>query len=274
MLIGAMNNPQNNLVEEIFQIGELNFDYIEIAVEYPQATSEKISENRKKVMDAISSYNLGVVTHLPWYLSIAHPYEKVQRSILQELTSAIKTASGLGAKTVVIHPEVTMPYSIQSKENIIKKSIESLKKINKECRQHSMDLAIETLNPRFATIEEYRQIFSEVDMKMCLDLGHVMNHYWHGYKPFFKDFKDRITHLHIHDTKGGADHLPIGAGKIDWLRAVKDIKRYYDGTITIEDHSPDRHYLKYSRDRLEILWYGKKRFEDNRDYLYPKDVRR
>jgi sugar phosphate isomerase/epimerase len=274
MLIGAMNNPQKNLAEEIFEIGEMNFDYIEITLEYPQSTPHKVREERKKIVDAISSYNLGVLSHLPWYLSIAHPYPTVQKSILKEFSSSIKTASELGAQLVVIHPEVSMPYSIQSKENIIKKSIESLKEINRVCREHSLKLALETLNPKFATVEEYGQIFSEVDIGLCVDIGHVMNNYWHGYKPFFKEFREKIWNMHIHDTKGNVDHLPIGSGKIDWERAIKDIKRVYDGTMTIEDHSPDRHYLKYSRDRLEILWYGRKKFEDNQDYLYPEGMKK
>ena len=34
--------------------------------------------------------------------------------------------------------------------------------------------------------------------------------------------------------------------------------------------SADRDYLKISREKLEILWYGKKKFEENKEYLQPE----
>ena len=52
-------------------------------------------------------------------------------------------------------------------------------------------------------------------------------------------------------------------------RAVKEMKTFYDGTITLEVHSQDRDYLKISREKLEIMWYGKKKFEENKEYLQP-----
>ena len=77
--------------------------------------------------------------------------------------------------------------------------------------------------------------------------------------------------MHLHDNDKRSDqHLPLGAGKIDIPRAVADLKSFYDGTITLEVHSQDRDYLKISREKLELMWYGKKKFEENKEYLYPE----
>ena len=35
MIIGAMNDPKNNLVEEIGVFGEMGFDFIEVTIEAP-----------------------------------------------------------------------------------------------------------------------------------------------------------------------------------------------------------------------------------------------
>jgi sugar phosphate isomerase/epimerase len=66
-----------------------------------------------------------------------------------------------------------------------------------------------------------------------------------------------LQHVHLHDNKGGtADlHLPIGAGNIDARHYVKSLQKHgYDGTITLEVFTPDRHFLEYSRDVLRSLW--------------------
>jgi len=51
---------------------------------------------------------------------------------------------------------------------------------------------------------------------------------------------------------------------------VKELKGFYDGTITLEVHSQDREYLKISREKLEMMWFGKRKFEENKEYLYPE----
>jgi len=42
---------------------------------------------------------------------------------------------------------------------------------------------------------------------------------------------------------------------VDVRRTVRSLKRCgYDGTITLEVFTPDRHYLDYSRDLLQRMW--------------------
>ncbi|MFH1306162.1 MAG: sugar phosphate isomerase/epimerase family protein [Candidatus Micrarchaeota archaeon] len=269
MLIGAMNNPHKKLVEEIHTFGEMNFDFLELTIEHPRAKPEYVSKNKKEILDALSSYNLGLVAHMPWYFSIAHPYERIQKAVNTEMVSALQTASMLGAKKMTLHTELSLSPSIQGRKSMIKNSIATLKELNKKARSMGVDLLLETVTPKSCTIEEFKQIFSEVDMGMTLDVGHAEVEYKKVFEGFWKEFSPRVRHVHLHDGKG-VDHLPLGAGRIDLQEIVEELKKKYDDTITLEVHSEDRHYLKYSRDRLEILWYGKKKFEENRDYLYPK----
>ncbi|MCX6770004.1 MAG: TIM barrel protein [Candidatus Micrarchaeota archaeon] len=87
---------------------------------------------------------------------------------------------------------------------------------------------------------------------------------------YLAQFKKKIVHVHLHDNNRREDlHLPLGAGKIGVEKVVRELKSFYDGTITLEVHSVDREYLKISRDKLEIMWYGKKKFEENKEYLQP-----
>jgi sugar phosphate isomerase/epimerase len=66
-----------------------------------------------------------------------------------------------------------------------------------------------------------------------------------------------LRHVHLHDNRGGNEdlHLPLGAGNLDLRGAVRELKKCgYDGCITLEVFTPDRHYLAYSRDVLRRLW--------------------
>jgi len=61
MIIGAMNSPKNSIVGEINLFGEMGFDYFELTVEAPAATPEKIMREKKEILDALHSYNFGVL---------------------------------------------------------------------------------------------------------------------------------------------------------------------------------------------------------------------
>jgi sugar phosphate isomerase/epimerase len=46
----------------------------------------------------------------------------------------------------------------------------------------------------------------------------------------------------------------MGCGNIDWERTLKCLKKYYDGTITLEVFSRDRDYVLLTKEKLARLW--------------------
>ena len=270
VIIGAMNNPKNDPVSEIGLFGEMGFDYVEITFEAPQAIPEKLADKRKAVLDALHSYNFGVLAHMPWYFSVAHPYPRVQEAIDGEFARAFDAAVSLGAKQVTVHTEF-MPSGLQERAVHAAKTVETVKRLSKEAEERGLTLLVENAYASSFSVKEFKLLFSECDVGMTLDVGHTFTSDGEGLNNYLQQFKKRIRHVHLHDNDRRGDlHLPLGAGKIDVERSVKELKGFYDGTITLEIHSQDREYLKISRDKLEILWYGKRKSDENREYLFPK----
>ncbi len=271
MIIGAMNNPRNNLTSEIELFGEMGFDYVEVTVEAPAAHPQKIIDNKKHIVDALHSYNFGVLSHFPWYFSIAHPYPYIQKAINHEFVKAFDAASLLGAKKATIHPEF-LPPGLQERPVRIAKIVETLKYLNKEANERGLELLLENFsNSAWFSIKDFKQVFSEVGIGMAFDIGHAAIKDAEGIDEHVQKLKKKIKHVHLHDNNKREDqHLPLGAGRINIPKAVRMLKSFYDGTITLEVHSEDRDYLKLSKDKLEILWFGKKRFEQDKGYIFPK----
>ena len=270
MIIGAMNDPKKNVAEEIALFGEMGFDYFELTVEAPGAHPDKLLKEKKAVRDALSSYNFGVLAHMPWYFSVAHPYPKIQDAINAEFCRAFDTAAEFGAKKATLHSEF-LPSGIQERRVHVAKTIETIGKLQKEAAARGLELLVENFNAGSFSIKDFKLLFSEADIGMTLDAGHAFTSDGEGMDNYLAQFKKRVKHVHLHDNDRRTDqHLPLGAGKIDMVRVAKELKSFYDGTITLEVHSQDREYLKISREKLEKLWYGGKKFEENRDYLYPE----
>lgn len=270
MIIGAMNDPKKSVVEEIALFGEMGFDYFELTVEAPCAHPGRLMKEKKAVQDALSSYNFGVLAHMPWYFSVAHPYSAIQDAIVGEFCSAFDAASEFGAKKVTLHTEF-LPAGIEEREVRVAKTIEGVGRLRKEAEARGLELLVENFNASSFTIKEFKRLFSEVDIGMTLDVGHAFTADGEGLQNYLAQFRKRVKHVHLHDNDRRSDqHLPLGAGKVDVERAVKELKSFYDGTITLEVHSADRDYLRISREKLEILWFGRKKFDENREYLQPE----
>jgi len=265
-----MNDPKKNVAEEISLFGEMGFDFAEITIEAPGAHPDKLLKEKKAVQDALSSYNFGVLAHMPWYFSVAHPYPSIQEAIIGEFGKAFDAAAEFGAKKVTLHSEF-LPSGIQERQVHVAKTIESMKRLHKEAENRGLELLAENFSASSFSIKEFKQLFSEVDIGMTLDVGHAFTSDGEGFDNYLAQFRKRVKHVHLHDNDRRADqHLPLGAGKVDVARAVKELKSFYDGTITLEVHSQDRDYLRISREKLEIMWYGRKKFEENREYLQPE----
>jgi sugar phosphate isomerase/epimerase len=120
-------------------------------------------------------------------------------------------------------------------------------------------LMIENLPGSFNTVRQLAELLEPVpELGLHLDIGHanlLVDH--NTTEDLLAAYGARLRHVHLHDNKGGsADlHLPLGAGTLETERYLRALQRSgYDGTITLEVFTPDRHFLTYSRDVLRRLW--------------------
>ena len=141
----------------------------------------------------------------------------------------------------------------------IRRDIESLKELLEHAKTKGIGLMIENLPGDFNSSPQLGELLNPLpDLGLHLDIGHANLQVWHNTtEEILRDHGRRLRHVHLHDNKGGhADlHLPLGAGNLDLRWAIQALRNCgYDGTITLEVFTPDRHYLEYSRDVLRSTW--------------------
>lgn len=126
-------------------------------------------------------------------------------------------------------------------------------------REVGVGLMVENLPGDFNTVAQMGELLDPLhELGLHLDIGHCnLRVPYNTTEPILEAYGSRLKHVHLHDNKGGsADlHLPLGSGNVDVPRAIAALKRVgFDGTITLEVFTPDRHHLAYSRDVLRRLW--------------------
>lgn len=261
MKLGAMNAPFLEVLDEIRLFGEMGFDFLDLTIETPKAKPEILLRKRTSIMDLLSVYGMSLVGHMPWFFEISHPYESIRKAVLKEGLKVLRACAGLGASKVTVHVEShpsLWPEGLRRK--FIDAQISSVACLWKEARNLGITLCVENITDRSMRLEEFRRLFSEVpEVMFHLDVAHAALEGGGERKAlrFMKIFRERLVHVHMSDNECGKDdlHLPIGAGKIDWEKIVKGLRDIgYDGTITLEIHSSEREYLRFSKEKIRGLW--------------------
>ncbi|MBI2842040.1 MAG: sugar phosphate isomerase/epimerase [Armatimonadetes bacterium] len=254
MLLGAMNNPMFNLIDEIETIADLGFDFIDLAME-PQAAYSghfPVREARK----SLDRTGLDVIGHTAWYLQIASPFPEIREAVLKEFERCLRVFHELGATMMNIHPHTTAP--LHDWDWIISQNIAAISRLSGLANRLGMKIILEN-TPTLSRAIELRKILDAVpEVGFHLDVGHAhLDTPYNRSEELLAHFGDRLLHVHVSDNRGGHDdlHLPLGVGNINWSWVVKILKNAnYDRGITVEVFGDDPDYLLISRDKLRQLW--------------------
>ena len=261
MKYGAMNFPVKPLLQEIEEIGELGFDYVELTMDLPEAAPQKVLAQKKSILNLLNRYKMGITGHLPTFVWTSDLYDSLRKASLQENLEALEAAAELGIEKVVLHPGYITGMGKFVIDKAKRYGLESIEAILKKANSLDMTLCIENMFPQanFLTqpheFQEVFEIFPEI--RLALDIGHAnLGGDRNRAIEFIQRYGYRIGHIHANDNFGKEDnHLPIGAGIIDFDRIIKALKQTsYDETMTIEVFSKDRDYLRISKEKMKKIW--------------------
>lgn len=251
MKIGYPNHPRKPLLGEIEWIGKNGFDFVDLFLEEDQASPEQVDIDQTKSL--LKKYGLSVVGHTAWYLPIGSPVEALRQAAVDEALRGFDVLQKLGSEFVTIH--ANWPSSLFSTKEGIGFQLMTLRKLANEAERFDLKILYEPTDTERDTLGTVLTILQSVpDLFLLVDVGHA-NLFGRKPREFIIRFHKRIRHVHLHDNLGRSDlHLPMACGDIDWERTLRCLKKYYDGTITLEIFSRDRDYVLLTKEKLSRLW--------------------
>jgi sugar phosphate isomerase/epimerase len=255
MLIGTMNHPANDVVEEIEWVAAMGLDFIELTLEPPAAAAWRV--NPQAIRDALEKHGLQVVGHTACYLPMGSAFEEVRRACVSELRRCLEVFRAVGARWMNLHPDRHAP--MHDRHFCIEQNLRTFQELLPDARQMGVGLMIENLPGDYNTAAQLGELLDPLpELGLHLDVGHAnLQVPYNTTEEILAAYGSRLRHVHLHDNRGGAAdlHLPLGCGDVNVRRAVRALQRCgYDGTITLEVFTPDKHFLAYSRDVLLRMW--------------------
>jgi len=261
MKYGAMNFPIKPLLKEMEEIGEMGFNYVELTMDPPEATPQKILAQKRSIREILDRYGMGIVGHLPTFVWPSDLYESLRRVSLQENFDALEAGSELGIKKMVLHPGLITGLGKLLLDRAKGYGMEAIETILKKAMTLDVTLCIENMFPQAHFLSqppEFQPVFDAFpELRLTLDIGHAnLGGGKNRSSEFIQRYGHRIGHVHANDNFGKEDnHLPIGAGIIDFEKILRELKEaLYSETITLEVFSRDRDYLKISKEKIKGMW--------------------
>jgi sugar phosphate isomerase/epimerase len=261
MQFGAMNYPIRPVREEIDTFGAMGFDYIELAMDPPEAHHEKLQAQSEVIQEALAYHQMGLVCHLPTFVSTADLTASIRRASRHEIRASIEMAARLGARRAVLHPSYMSGMGRNAPALYQGYARASLGEAVRCAAQVGIDLCLENLFPPltpFGSTDDWDRCFAHYpQLGLTLDIGHA-NIGPDGMTrilTFIRRYESRLRHVHVSDNRGRRDdHLPVGEGYIDFPAVAAALNKIgYQGGLTLEIFTDNRDDLVRSRDRLMTL---------------------
>lgn len=258
---GCLTDPRKDILEEIKSIRKYGFDFVEVGLEWPEGSVEKLLKKRKEIVKLLKKNSMFAIAHTAYWMDFSSPYTYVRKAWIKEAKRKIDLAKKLGINQITFHTHsMTAGYFYRKyNQEILKNFISSLKELIKYAKKKNIQILIENAGEigEIVDLKLIKFIVNKLpEIKIHLDVGHAF--LFGGMKNVRNSilaFRKRIAHLHFHDNHGKKDeHLPIGKGKINYKTVVKLLKKInYDKTITFEVFT-SRKDAKKSMEKIKKLW--------------------
>jgi sugar phosphate isomerase/epimerase len=194
--------------------------------------------------DLSLTYNI----HLPTDISIGDRSAARQQHTVDTLVRIVEQTMPLSPTAYALHIPfgdiISDPDAISRRQDIVYRSLEKILAAGIPGEL----IAVETLDYPLEIID---QILSELDLAVCMDIGHLIIH-GIEIQPLFNRYADKIAIIHLHGVEGHQDHLALDRLSEEWMGPVLDILNKFSGSVSIEVFSFEN--LSASLNYLEQYW--------------------
>ncbi|MFZ1896589.1 sugar phosphate isomerase/epimerase family protein [Methanoregula sp.] len=225
-------------IQWVYGIEEAGYDGWEIVADGNYRLEKP--EVLEKIKEIIASTRLGVTVHAPYGdLNLATLNDPIWRESIRQIEICIACASELTDR-VTIHPGYLSPAGKLLPQKVWELQKEALRQIGRYATEHSVLACLENMiSQKEFLCRDCGELMGMAEgiegIGLTFDFGHANTV---GKVPEFLDKVGYADHIHIHDNHGVLDeHLPLGAGTIDWKTVGKTIAARYSGVVVIEGRS-------------------------------------
>ena len=198
-------------------------DFVEINMSFPQYLPSALSVD--SILERARRDGLFFTIHADEMLNPFDFNPKVSACYFDVMRETVRFAKAIGAPVVNMHllkgVYVTLPGEVILLSDVYRTEYmarvkEFIAMCEAEIGNSNLKIAIENVDTNAFTesqIAALELFLASPVFALTLDTGHEL---CLGFAdtPIFKRYRDKLVHLHLHDAKGTAAHLPLGTAEV------------------------------------------------------------
>ncbi|UPV99765.1 sugar phosphate isomerase/epimerase [Halorussus gelatinilyticus] len=229
---------------------ELDFDFVELLMD---GDHERRRLDPAAVREAAGDRDLDLLVHLPFALDVGSAYEHVREGAIRELVAASETAAEMGAEKGVAHATSKAWSPAWDDADVRETVLESVRELDAGTPD-DFEVCFENVPNGALSTGNFPDLFADTEAAMTLDTGHARVDGLDSTElaEFAARYADRISHVHLNDTRNAQDeHLPFGAGTIDFEAVLGALPDDWSGTLSLEVFTLEYGYIGVSKEYLD-----------------------
>lgn len=189
----------------------------------------------------LSARGIRMTVHAPFHeIFLGAPDRLVREAAVERMEKAFAAAALFRPESIVVHFNYEERRFGFIYEEWLANIVPSIRLFARKAGEMGAILALENVyeeNPR--AMKEVLEMMKGLPVHQCLDTGHVNAFSRTGLRAWLRQMGPFIRQLHLHDNDGSGDeHLPIGAGNVDFGLVAGFIARAkVKPLVTLEPHS-------------------------------------
>ncbi|SER24405.1 Sugar phosphate isomerase/epimerase [Gracilibacillus ureilyticus] len=230
-----------DMIENVQQLIEYGADKIELMMDGDKW--DEMDRLFEPVAAQLNKLPVSFSIHPPaWDINLTSENKAIREASFHEYRKAIEFAAMIDASHVVIHPGFCFS-PVFDKRLAQRRAKESIIRLCEIARPLGVNLAVENVGysgTALFTQEEFIHFLDGIDeiAGYLIDVGHAQLDGW-DVPSVLVSVKDRLMALHLHDNMAEVDdHLPIGAGKMDWQKILDTIRDHQIQCDYILEYAP------------------------------------
>lgn len=174
-------------------------------------------------------FDLSYNVHLPTDVSLTDPGPARQKKAVETLVRVIEHVQPLLPSALVLHLPFEEAPSGQNTAIWRERVYRNLEKILPAAENNRL-IAIETLD---YPLELVADILVDLDLSICLDLGHLMV-YDYDVLEVYNKYEALTSVIHLHGVKNRCDHTTLEALSDQSFSAVRRVLARFTGVVSLE----------------------------------------
>ena len=175
-------------------------------------------------------FNLSYNVHLPTDISISDENPGRQHHAVETMIRVIELVKPLDVSALILHvPYTETTYDDNMLSNWRDRVYQNLVKITSAVKMQDI-IAIETLNYPLDLLDD---IVCELNLRICLDLGHLMI-YDYDLMEVFNKYSSKTSVIHLHGVENNRDHTTLDRLSPGLASTVLGILKRFTGIVSLE----------------------------------------